>query len=262
MKHSRTLLASLGALYLAAEPGVTGTGFSPEGIDTATTATPQAAPAPINEHVSMQKTGFHFKTDKVRDAEGKVIGNGKKHPSVDIYLPVPKAERLAQFLTTPGFDKERDLVLAAVQSIIFGVARGQINDFREKDATAVVTPAVVNYDKLDFTAIANMPKSERGSFVPADEDVASFLESYLAIMPEATNKAKEKIKNHCDIISTGFKKQRAQKDMLEFFKEALSVYVVNAPEEAVEEHAEVLEYLNNKLDRMLKVEEKITMDDL
>jgi hypothetical protein len=237
--------------------------FSPEGTDTAATATAATAtPAPINEHVSMAKTPFHFKTDKVRDAEGKVIGNGKKHPSVDIYLPVPKAERLAQFLTSPGFDKERDLVLTAVSAIIFGVARGQINDFREKSPDATVTPAVVNYDKLDFTAIANMPKSERGSFVPADEDVAAFLESYLAVMPAATNKPLDKIKNHCDIISTGFKKQRAQKDMLEFFKDALGIYVLNAPEEAVDEHSEVLEYFNNKLDRMLKVEERITMDDL
>lgn len=228
-----------------------------------TAAAPDVPMAPINEYVTMQPSAFHFKTDKVRDETGKVIGEGKKHPSVVIPLPIPKTTRLIEFLSdTTKYAKEVELLMASAAATVFAVARGQINDFREKNPAGVVTPGVINYDGLDFTAIANMPKSERGSFVPADEDVKAFLDSYLEIMPAATGKEPARIKNHVDIISTGFKKQRAQKDVLELFKDAFSVYITAAPAEVLEEHMEVIEYFNGRLDRMLKVEEKITMDDL
>lgn len=221
-------------------------------------------PVPVNEFVEMQEAMFHFKTDKLKDAEGKVIGDGVKLPSVKAYLPVPKASRLVQFFTdtTELFAKERALVMSALGDVVFGVARGQINDFREKNVGGVVTPAVINYDKLDFTAIANMPKSERGSYVPSDEDMKAFLESYRTVMPAITNKEQKKIDAHIDILATSFKKQRSQKEMLEFFQNALAMYVTNVGDEILEDHAEVVEYFQNKLKRMLAVEEKITMDDL
>ena len=236
---------------------------------TATVTAAPAAPAALNEFVTMQATPFHFKTDKdveIKDEAGKVVEvvKGKKHPSVTVYLPLPKVSRLAEFLadTTGKFVKEVDLIQQAIAGIVFQVARGQINDFREKNPNGVVTPAVIDFNALDFTAIANMPKSERGSYVPAEEDVKAFLASYLEVMPAATEKSVEKIKNHIDIIASGFKKQRAQKDILEFFRDSFAVYISSAPEEAVEEHLEVLEYFQTRLDRMLKVEDKITMNDL
>lgn len=223
----------------------------------------------INDYVVMQPTLFHFKTDKpteIKDESGNVVEQvpGKKHPSVTVHLPIPKPSRLIEFLsdTTERFAKERELLLSGVANIIFGVARSQINDFREANKDGIVTPAVINYDLLDFTAIANMPKSERGSYVPSEEDTNAFLASYLELMPAITNKPAEKIKNHVQIIATGFKKHRAQKDLLEFFRDSLAMYVANAPEDAVEDHMDVLEYYQNRLARMLKVEEKITMDDL
>lgn len=223
----------------------------------------EVVPTPINEFVTMNKTLFHFKTTKVKDAEGKEIGDSKKHPSVGIYLPVPKVSRLQEFLADPAkYAKEVDLLLGAVSNIVFQVARDQINEFREANPDGTVTPATVDYNKLDFTAIANMPKSERGSYVPAEEDVKAFLASYLEVMPAATNKAADKIQKHVDIIATGFKKQRAQKDMLEFFRDMFAVYIGAVNESTVEDHFDVIEYYQNRLERMLKVEEKVTMDDL
>lgn len=226
-------------------------------------ATP--APAAPNEYTTMQPTMFHFKSEKLKDAEGNVLADkkGPKHPSVEVFLPLPKISRLVAILSNPGqYAKEVDLIQQAIGAIVVQVARGQINDFREKTPAGVVTPAVLNYDALDLTAIANMPKSERGSFVPADEDIKAFLASYLEVMPAATEKPAEKIKLHTEIIATGFKKQRAQKDMLEFFRDMLSVYVTAAEEAVLEDHIEVIEYLNGRLDRMLKVEEKVSMNDL
>lgn len=236
------------------------------GAEVATGTTAEAAaPAPINAFVNMVKTPFHFKTDKDTKDEttGAVIAKGAKHPSVDIYLPIPTVQRLQEFLAAPEqYGKEVELLLSAVSGIVTGVARSQITEFRENDKSAVVTPAVVNYDKLDFTAIANMPKSERASTVPAEEDQKLFFASYLELMPAITNKDAAKIKNHIDIMATGFKKQRAQKEMLEFFVEALAMYATNVPQETVEEHEEVITYLSNRLERMLKVDTVVTMEDL
>lgn len=262
-----TKFSALSVVLMSAALGEAAATGGNDAVDSAATTT--AAPTPINEFVNMAATLFHFKTDKdvvIKDEAGAVVETikGKKHPSVTIHLPVPKVTRLVEFLTdtTGQFAKEVDLLQQAVAAIVFQVARGQINDFREKTPSGVVTPSVINYDKLDFTAIANMPKSERGAYVPADEDVKAFLASYLEVMPKASNKSPEKIKNHIDIIASGFKKQRAQKDILEFFQDALAIYISAATEEAVEEHADVIEYYQSRLERMLKVEEKITMDDL
>lgn len=233
------------------------------------------APTPINDFVVMSPQIFHFKTETLRNAEGKEIGKGKKHPSVEIYLPVPKDTKLAEFLLAPDFtevevdgkpqkvvNKEKELIMQAVTDQIYRIARMQINEKREKNAGEQITPASLNYDKLDWTAIANMPKSERGAYVPEEEDIKAFLASYLELMPELANKSKEKIENHVLCFQTGFKKQRAQKEILEMFRDALNIYVASAGENNVEEHADVIEYFSNKLERMLKSEEKITMDDL
>lgn len=209
------------------------------------------------------KAVFHFKTEKLRDDKNNVIGEGKKHPSVTIDLPVPSVEAVqGWFADTTKYAKELELMFGTFQDQVYRVARGQINDFREKNPEGEVTAAALNYDKLDWTAIANMPKGERASTVPSEEDTTAFLESYLAIMPEALNKSKDKIENHIVCFQTSFKKQRSQKEILEMFKNALAVYVAAAGDETVEEHLECVEYFNNRLDKLIATEEKITMDNL
>ncbi len=226
-----------------------------------TTATADAATA--DTLVAMSNEKFHFKTEKLRNEKGEVIGNGKKHPSVEIPLPVPTMSLLAMFVSDPAkYAKECELLRATVLDQIYRVARGQINDFREKNPEATVTAASLNYDKLGWTAIANMPKSERSSSVPSDEDIKEFLDSYLNVMPAALDKPKKNIENHVACFQAGFKKQRSQKDILEMFTNALAVYVTAAGDSALEEHMEVIEYFQNKLGKLLKTEEKITMDDL
>lgn len=209
------------------------------------------------------KQKFHFKTEKLRDESGKPIGEGKKHPSVELDLPVPTISKLQEFLSNPGlYAKEVELLMATMVDQVYRVARGQINDFRENNKDGTVTAAVLDYNKLAWSAIANMPKSERGSSVPSDEDIKAFLDVYLQIMPTALNKSKDKVENHILCFQTGFKKQKSQKEILEMFQNALAIFVTAAGEEVVEEHSEVVEYYINRLEKLLKAEEKITMDDL
>lgn len=245
-----------------------------ESTTTEGTGTDVAAPAPTapqapTPYVNMQPQKFHFKKEKLRDEAGKEIGEGKKLPSADLFLPVPKASYLVEILndTTDKFAKERALLMDAVTDVVYGVARGQINAFREIPANkeTPITMSVLNMDKLDWTAIANMPKGERGSSVPSDEDIKAFLESYLEVMPAATGKPKEKIENHCALFLAKFKKQRGQKELLEVMLSALNIYVTTVGEtqpEVLEDNAPVVEYFQNMLERYMKTEEKITMEDI
>jgi hypothetical protein len=217
----------------------------------------------MSDLITLIKSTFHFKTDKLRDEKGNVIGDGKKHPSVVVDLPIPTAANLAAMLADPAsYAKEVELILATVTDQVYRVARGQINDFRESNKDAVVTAASLNYDKLSWAAIANMPKGERASTVPSDEDTKAFLESYLQVMPEALNKPKANIENHILLFQQGFKKQRSQKEILEVFVNALSVYTATVSEETVEEHTDVIDYFVNRLSKMLNSEEKITLDNI
>lgn len=257
MQFNKFSLVALAAFAIAreGEPGTDGSGAA------ATTA--PAVPAAPNGYVDMQKQTFHFKTEKLRDEKGTVVGEGKKHPKTDLYLPIPKADRLVQILQGgEEFAKERELLMSAVTDVVYAVARGQINDFRENNKDGTVTAAALNYDKLDWTAIANTPAGQRGTSVPSDEEIQAFLDSYLEVMPALLEKDKSKIENHVALFKAGFKKQRGQKDFLEVFKNALLVYASNVPEDVVEDHSAVIEYYSNRLERMLSAEEKITLNDI
>jgi hypothetical protein len=211
---------------------------------------------------TMVKQTFHFKTEKLRNEKNEVIGEGKKHPSVELDLPQPSLEQIAVWIADPAtYAKEVELLQSTMLDQVYRIARVQINDFRENNKDATVTAAVLNYDKLDWTAIANMPKAERGSSVPSEADIKAFLDTYLRVMPAALNKPQQNIENHIVCFTTVFKKQRGQKDILEMFVNALQVFVVTLGD-AVEEHIEVVEYFGSRLDRLLKTEEKITMDNL
>lgn len=259
MNSKLSLLAAIsGAMvYREGEPGTDGS---------APAAAPVVAPTPINDYTEMKPFTFHFKKEKLRDETGKEVGEGKKLPAANLFLPVPKVSKLVEILQSTGetLAKERALLMDAVVDVVYGVARGQINAFRDIEANKdqPVTLAALNLDKLDWTAIANMPKGERGTSVPSDEDIQSFLDSYLEVMPKAADKSKEKIEVHCALFKAKFKKQRSQKELLEVFQNALGIYIGAVTDDVLEDQLPVVEYYQTMLARMLKSEEKITMDDI
>lgn len=257
-KFAMLAIAGIAGAFRQETVGVDGAG--------ATAAPAPAAPAAPNEFTALTPVSFHFKVEKLRDEKGVVVGEGKKLPKADLHLPVPTKARLAEILLAEGeeFAKERKLLEDAVLDVVYGVARGQINAFREIEANkdTPITQSVLNLDKLDWTAIANMPKGERGTSVPSDEDLQSFYDSYLQVMPAAADKAKEKIENHIVLFKAKFKKQRSQKDLLEVFRNALAVYSTNVSDEVLEDQLPVVEYFSNMLERYLKSEEKITLEDI
>lgn len=225
-------------------------------------STTPPVPAAPNSNVNMVLESFHFKKEKVRDEAGNVLGEGKKLPKADLYLPVPTTSYLASVLTGPD-SKEKELLMTAVSGIIYEQARSQINDYREstKDITEI-TSAALNYDKLLWEAIANMPRAERASSVPSDEDQQTFFDSYKAVMPEALNKGADKIAKHIELFKDGFKRIRSQKPMLEVFKDALAVYCQAVGDDVLEDNAAVVSYFDGRISRMLQAEAKVTLDDI
>lgn len=251
----------LGAFaMMAMQEGTTTEG----GTNTAAATTPEVVPPAPNASAIMVKESFHFKKEKIRDDNGVVIGEGKKLPKAELYLPIPTPEYLVSILQGgEQTAKQRDLLMSALESIVYSQAREQINDIREKSKDIVaITQDKLNLDNLLWDYIANLPARERASSVPSDEDLQAFFESYLAVMPKTLEKDEDKIKNHINIFKEGFKKQRSNKPMLEVFKNFLAVYAQNVPEETLEEQGAVVTYYETKLDRMLKSEEKITMEDI
>lgn len=267
--HSKVALLAVicgAGLYRSQEDG-SGTGDATAPATAAPAVIPAGpVPAAPSEHVTMQKRNFHFKKEKdVMSEDGKtVVEEGKKLPTAECYLPIPTPAYLAKILTAPAdqFVKERELIMSVVADAVYSVARGQVNDFREKDPTAVVTNAALDYDRLDFTAIANTPKAERGAYVPGDEELKAFLEVYVGVMPAATDKPVENIKNHVPFYQSLFKKYRNQKQVLQLFANSLSVFVTSVEPDVLEEHQDVVEYFISKLDKWLKAEEKLDMDAL
>jgi protein involved in sex pheromone biosynthesis len=216
--------------------------------------------------MGLVKSTFHFKKEKLRNADGKVIGDGKKLPSVVLDLPVPTIEFIAHMAENPSqFPKELELMQAALHDQVYRIARSQINDFRDNDANKdmPVTAASLNYDKLDWTAIANMPKGERASTVPSDEELQSFYTSYKEVMPGALNKAPEIIGNHIACFEINFKGMRAKKAMLEKFSDFLDVYAATASADAMEENEDAFNYFKGRVGKLLKADAvEITEDNI
>lgn len=259
-KYASLILGAFAAMAMQESTTTEGTGA---GNGTAT-PTPEVVPAAPSPNAVMVKESFHFKKEKIRDDNGVIVGEGKKLPKAELYLPIPTPEYLVSILQGgEQTAKQRDLLMSALESIVYSQAREQINDIREKNKDIItITQDRLNLDTLLWDHIANLPARERASSVPGDEDLQSFFESYLSVMPKALDKDEGKIKNHVNIFKEGFKKQRSNKPMLEVFKNFLAVYVQNVQDETLEEQGAVVTYFETKLDRMLKSEEKITMDDI
>lgn len=211
-------------------------------------------------NVTMRKETFHFKREKLVDSQGNKIGEGKKHPSVDIFLPIPSDAAIAEILKNKE-SNEYKLLQDAITTVVFNAARAQMNEIREADRDAVITQGSLNMDKLSWKAIADTPKGQRGSSVPAEEDFAAFFDAYKESMPSILGKDRERIENHCKLFESPAK-VKDKKEVLEHLLACIDVFIQKSEESVVAEHDEVLAYLINRINKLLKREDAITMDDL
>lgn len=214
----------------------------------ANTSTEQAPGAATSQEFS-----FFFRTDKVRDDEGKVIGTGRKHPDVKAVLPVPSYAQLISFLQEAG--KEAALIMEGVVSLIDTAARSQINDFREANGLdADFTATAFNLDKLTLTAIANTPRSERGGPAISDEDWTAFLEDYSHTMVQVVGYEAKKVALHVQHLKVQLRRVKNDKASVQKLLDLLNVWASKT--ENLADYLPCYQSLETKANKYLKAEDK------
>lgn len=196
---------------------------------------------------------FFFRTDKIRDDEGKVIGTGRKHPDVKGVLPIPTYPQMIEFLQQGG--KEAELMLDALVDQIDKAARAQINDWREangldKDFTATA----FDLNKLTVTAIANTPRSERAGSAISDEDWTAMLDDYQHVMVHVVGYEEKKVKLAVMHFKVQLRRIANDKPAVQKLLDLLNVWASKT--ENLEDHTACYEQLVKKALKYLKAEDK------
>lgn len=197
--------------------------------------------------------GFFFRTDKVRDDEGKVIGTGRKHPDVKAVLPIPTYAELIESLQEGG--KVAELILDAVTAEIDRAARAQINEWREtngldKDFTATA----FDLAKLDIAIIAATPKGERGGAAISDDDWTAFLEDYKHVMVHVVGYEEKKVNLAIMHFKVQLRRIKNDKAAVQKLLDLLNVWATKT--ENLEDYTACYEDLTKRAAKYLKAEEK------
>jgi len=219
---------------------------------------------------------FQFRVDKLRDDDGKVIGNRMvtlrdehgnpllddkgnekkikgKHPDIVAPIPVPTTEELIAFLQAGG--KEAELVHEAVREMAFNAAKNQINNLRdEKGLEAIITPQDLDLNQLSFTAIANAPKSTRSRELFSEEDLTAFLEDYHNTMVQKANYEEKRVKLAVTHFKSKLIRLKNDKEALRKLGDLLDLWATKT--EALEDHVPVYDYLKQRIEKYIEAEEK------
>lgn len=181
--------------------------------------------------------------------------NGYKRPTVTVDYPVPTVEGLVEYLQGDD-EKVRNYIMETVQGSIFTHVKGFVD--ADIDFTQDTMNALVESGQMSIEHIAHIPKADRN--VLNKEDLETFAESYIAVMPEATGKNVEKVKAAASLFVSRFKTVAGDQDILAILKDQLEVFMNAADTEVLEENEKVLSWATQKLDELLSA--KITADSL
>lgn len=217
-----------------------------------TTATTEQPVIPVGTATS-KEFSFFFRTDKIRDDEGKVIGVGRKHPDVKAVLPIPTYVQLIEYLQQSG--KEAELILEAAVDAIDRAARAQINDWRENNAPeANFTATAFDLSKLSLTSIALTPRGERGGPAISDEDWTAFLDDYAHVMVHVVGYEERKVKLAIMHFKVQLRRIKNDKPAVQKLLDLLNVWASKT--ENLEDHVACYEDLCKRAAKYLKAEEK------
>lgn len=200
---------------------------------------------------------FRVKKDKVTNPEtGEVKEVESTRPTIKLNLDIPTIAGVVAILE--GSDKEQQaLILEAIEGVIVARARSIVSD------DEAVTSANFPYDKATWEAIAHAPKAERRGAGIAKEVWEEFGEDYVKVMGEALkgSKTPEQIDNHRKILLQKFSQHKTNHTVLKFLQEMLAIYMESSPQTAVN-YSECVEFLVNKAESLLSVEDKDLLGNL
>lgn len=198
---------------------------------------------------------FNFRARTIRDENGAEIGKAPKNPSIEVDLPVLTVEEIIAVLQNSDNVKEIKVIVDAVASIISSEAKAQLDDAIESfgDPTEVATAQHLDFSKLDFSYIANLPEATRtrGPQI-SEDDWNTFYEDYKAVIIPATGKPEAKITNHINV----FKKPnsvKARKDIVGALLEHLDIYVSKTA--MLEDTVSCVSKLQSRFAKIMSVED-------
>ena len=197
--------------------------------------------ANTNSLIELRDFTFRFKKDNL----------GNKRANVELRVPVPSPEGLAQILTDGGKPLELlgDIVADFVRSQVAGYV-GDTENVNQENFPA---------DKFDFVFLANLPKEDRRSAAIAKEVWEAFTKDYILVMPARTGKSEQAVATAADIFLKKLAPVKTNKKVVEKLKEQLSIY---SETENAEQFEEVLSFLVKRADAYLAADDVVYTADM
>lgn len=197
--------------------------------------------ANTNPLIELRDFIFRFKKDNL----------GNKRANVELRVPVPSPEGLAQILTEGG--KPLELLGDIVADFVRSQVAGYVGDMES------VNQENFPDDKFDFVFLANLPKEDRRSAAIAKEIWEAFTKDYILVMPARTGKSEQAIATAADIFLKKMTPVKTNKKVLEKLKEQLSIY---SETENAEQFEEVLSFLVKRADAYLAADDVVYTADM
>jgi len=257
------------AMFAAIGDGSAGGSFA----DAVGATVPGAPGAPTV--VNGREFSYFFKTEKVRDENNNIIGDGRKHPNVVAVLPVvqvgdiiDKLSYLGEMETLEDGKTQRPtsraktaaLILETVQDLHYQAGRSQINDFLEKNPAGTFTATNFDLSKLTLEYVASQDRASRGVWSPSEEDMKSFNEDYTMIFVQEVQYDPKRVKVHCEQFSKGYAKIRNDKIALGKMQEFLTVWAGKT--QNMEQNFQTYEWLLARSNKYLKADDRNFADAL
>lgn len=201
----------------------------------------------FNSKVDFVDSKFFFK--KVTDD----AGNETKRPTIEIKVPRLSVEGIKFILenaNTPQGVKSLDLLYDAIYDVVTARARQLLNDTGGESLNSENFPI----DKLDWDAIANLPKSDRRESAIPKETWEEFAKDYIAIMPAVTGKKIEQVAMAAKVFLKKFRigDINTDKIALTLLKGQLALYLTSTTK--AEEVMDVVDWLDKKADALITAE--------
>ena len=176
-----------------------------------------------------------------------------KRDTLVVPLPIPTINGVLSIIEEGG--KGAELLREAVTEVIKTQARSLISEDEKLNA------ANFPYDQLSWDFIANMPKASRkGGGIPK-EIWEGFVKDYIEVMQEVTDKTLEQVTFAAKLFNAKLQPVKTNKKVLSVLEEQLGVYA-NAEQANLEEFAEVIEFLAEKITTFKETSESSILEAL
>lgn len=216
--------------------------------------------AKFNDKIDVMPVKFYFKKTpdtKAKDAEGNDLADevipGTKRPTVELALPFPSVEGIVEILTGEGKEKELELLREAINDVVTAAARTIVNDDEE------INSENFPYDKVTWSAIANMPKAERRGGGISKEMWEAFAADYIEVMPALSGKKLEQLQRATKVYLSKFSQIKTDKPVLKLLKDQLTIY---ASSPKADEFVDCITFLTTKADTLLKADSSSLLANL